>query len=67
MAAVGAIWCRHLPDGGIQWLLVKHGMCSIRRCAPHELYRHIIVMVTETARKFPFFGYRDSFVARNRS
>ena len=59
-----------LPRPGkvsIQWLLVKPGMCSIRRCAPHELYRHIIVMVTETASKFPFFGYRDSFVARNRS
>jgi hypothetical protein len=58
MAAIGAIWCRHLPDGGIQWLLVKPGRCSIRRCAPHELYRHIIAMVIEMASNSLFLPWR---------
>ena len=26
---------RHSPSGGIQWLLVKLGMCSIGRCTPN--------------------------------
>ena len=36
MVTAGAIRRRHLPDGGIQWLQVKHWMCSIERCAPHR-------------------------------
>jgi len=28
LATNGAIWRRHLSNGGIQWLLVKPGMCS---------------------------------------
>jgi len=36
MVAAGAIRRRHSPDGGIQWLQVKPGMCSIGRCAPHR-------------------------------
>ena len=36
MATAGGIWCIHLPDGGIQWLLVKLGMCSIRQCTLHR-------------------------------
>ncbi len=35
LAAAGAMRCRHLPNGGIQWLLVRPGMCFIRRCIPH--------------------------------
>ncbi len=35
LAAAGAMRCRHSPNGCIQWLLVKPGMCSIGRCAPH--------------------------------
>ena len=36
MAAAGAMWCRHLHDGDIQWLLVKLWMCFIGQCAPHR-------------------------------
>jgi hypothetical protein len=36
MAAAGAIWCRHLPNGGIQCLPVKPWMCFIGRCAPRR-------------------------------
>ncbi len=35
-AAAGPMRCRHLPNGGIQWLLVKPGMCSIRQCILHH-------------------------------
>ncbi len=35
MTAAGAIRRRHLPDGSIQWFLVKPWMCSIGQCAPH--------------------------------
>jgi hypothetical protein len=37
MAAAGAIWRRHLPDGGIQWLPVKPWTCSIGLCAPRSM------------------------------
>ncbi len=62
MAAAGAIWHRHLPDGGIQWLLgeardVLHwAMCP-------ALYR-CIRMVIEITSTFPaFFVFVDSVVA----
>ncbi len=35
LAAAGAMRCRQPPDGGIQWLQVKPGMCSIGQCIPH--------------------------------
>ena len=35
VAANGAMRRRHLPDGGIQWLLVKLGVCTIGQCALH--------------------------------
>jgi hypothetical protein len=35
LAAAGAIWCRHLPDGSIQWLLVNPWMWFIGQCALH--------------------------------
>jgi hypothetical protein len=36
LAAAGAMRCRHLPDGGIQWLLVKPEMCFIGKCVPNS-------------------------------
>jgi len=36
MAAAGAIWRKHFPNGGIQWLSVKPWTCSIGWCAPHH-------------------------------
>jgi hypothetical protein len=35
MAASRAMRCNHLPDGSIQWLLVKPRMCFMRQCALH--------------------------------
>ena len=39
IAAAGAVRRRHSPDGGIQWLHMKHWMCSIGRCALHHTNR----------------------------
>ena len=50
MAAVGAIWRRHSPDGGIQWLRVKPWMCSIGRRASHLASYRYIAMAIEIAR-----------------
>ena len=35
MAAARAMQQRHLPNGSIQLLLVKPGMCTIGQCSPH--------------------------------
>jgi len=65
MAAAGAIWCRHFPDGGIQWLPVKPWTCSIGRCAP----RHTAVLPWQS--KLPaiafIFVVADFIVAHNSS
>jgi hypothetical protein len=52
-----------LANGGIQWLLVKPGMCSIGRWVPH----HTTASVIKIARKFTaFFVVVDFLFAHNR-
>ena len=36
MGAAAMMQCKHSPEGGIQWLLVKPRVCSIWRCDPHR-------------------------------
>jgi hypothetical protein len=59
MATARAIGLRHLPDGGIQWLLVKPGMCSIGQCA---LLHHRIPMAMDIASKVGVFFCIVNFV-----
>ena len=35
MAAVGAIWSKQLPDGGVQWLPEQPWACYIGQCASY--------------------------------
>jgi hypothetical protein len=53
MAATAVMRCEHLPNGGIQWLLLKPGMCFIGRCAPHRTRR--IRMAIEIVADLPAF------------
>ena len=41
LVAARAMQCEHLPNGGIQWLLVKPGMCTIEWCAPYCTAAHV--------------------------
>jgi hypothetical protein len=52
-AAAAAMQCKHSPDGGIQWLRVKPGMCFIwlMRPASHRRIR----MAIKIASNLPAF------------
>ena len=45
MVATAAMQCKHLPDDSIQWLVVKHGMCS--RGGVQPPLHHCIPVVIE--------------------
>jgi hypothetical protein len=52
LAATGALRCRHLPDDGIQWLLVKPDVLHQAMCP--ALY-HPIHMAIKIAGNLPAF------------
>jgi hypothetical protein len=65
MSAVGAIWRRHSPDGGIQWLQVKPWSALLDN-APRviPLHRH----GNQNCQRFAFiFGVADFIVAKHSS
>jgi hypothetical protein len=37
LVAAGATRREYLPDGGVQWLLLKPWTCCIKRCAPYRI------------------------------
>jgi hypothetical protein len=66
LAAAGAMRCRHLPDGGIEWLLVKAWYVLHRAMRP-ALYCHIYMAIKIASYLPAFFGVVDFIVGHNHS
>jgi hypothetical protein len=63
MAAAGAIQRRHLPNGGIQWLLVKPYV--LHRVMRPASYCRIRMVIKITSTLPAFFAVVDAIVANN--
>ena len=63
MAATGAMRRRHLPDGGIQWLLAKLGMWSIGQYTPNCTPFPVVIEMSSDLSAF--FAIVDYLVGHN--